>query len=88
MFDHSPVPDKSTGPLFPDTSRHSFTAGASKQFGNLELSFFYQAMNFVDRTTYVEDNRDVFTNGLYHNFAHLGGLALRWNLSGTGLSTD
>lgn len=88
MFDHSPVPDKSTGPLFPDSSRHSFTVGSSMQRGNMELSVFYQAMKFVDRHTDVPANDNVFTNGLYDNFAHLGGVSLRINLGGADLHTD
>jgi long-chain fatty acid transport protein len=88
MFDHTPVPDKSTGPLFPDSSRHSFTVGTSLRRGNMELSVFYQAMKFVDRRTEVPANNDVFTNGLYDNFAHLGGFSLRINLGGSNLNTD
>ncbi len=82
VFDHSPVPDKSTGPLFPDSSRFSFTVGASKRRGNTEFSIFYQAMKFVDRTTNVVENRNKFTNGLYDNFAHLAGLGLRMYIGG------
>ncbi len=88
MFDHTPVPDKSTGPLFPDSSRHSFTVGTSLRRGNMELSVFYQAMKFVDRRTDVPANNDVFTNGLYDNFAHLGGFSLRINVGGSDVRTD
>lgn len=88
MFDRTPVPDKSTGPLFPDSSRHSFTAGASWRFGNKELSMFYQAMKFVNRTTDVADNSHIFTNGEYNNFAHLGGFGLRWNLGAPSIDVD
>ncbi len=88
MFDHSPVPDKSTGPLFPDSSRHSFTAGASMTRGNMEFSIFYQAMKFMVRETNVAANADVFTNGVYDNFAHLGGLGLRINLGQDNLDPD
>jgi len=77
VFDHSPVPDKSTGPLFPDNSRFSFTVGASKRRGNTEFSVFYQAMKFFDRTTNVAENNNQFTNGLYDSFAHLAGVGLR-----------
>lgn len=85
MYDHSPVPDKSTGPLFPDSNRHSVTLGASKAFGNMEMTFFYQAMKFTDRVTNVPENDNIFTNGRYDNFAHLGGLGLRINLGGASL---
>ncbi len=43
IFDHSPVPDKSVGPLFPDSSRVSFTVGATKVHKDSEFTFFYQA---------------------------------------------
>jgi len=82
MFDHSPVPDKSTGPLFPDSSRNSFTTGATKRRGNLELSLFYQAMFFVNRTTSVPENNFQFTNGEYRNFAHLAGMGMRMFVGG------
>ena len=83
IFDHSPVPEKSQGPLFPDNTRNSLTVGASKTRGNKEFSFFYQGMFFLDRTTNVLDNKNQFTNGLYHNFAHLAGLGLRIHVGGT-----
>lgn len=88
LFDHSPVPDKSAGPLFPDNSRHSLTVGASMARGNMELSMFYQAMKFLDRNTNVAANANKFTNGLYDNFAHLCGIGLRWNVGGTDLKTS
>ena len=34
-------------------------------------------MKFLDRTTNVAANNNQFTNGLYHSYAHLAGLALR-----------
>jgi long-chain fatty acid transport protein len=82
VFDHSPVPDKSTGPLFPDNTRNSFTIGATKSHGNADFSAFYQAMFFLDRNTNVLANKNEFTNGLYHNFAHLAGLSLRIHMGG------
>ena len=77
IFDHTPLPDKSAGPLFPDSSRVSFTLGATKRLGKSEYTFFYQGMKFLDRTTNVAANNNQFTNGLYHSYAHLAGLALR-----------
>ena len=82
VFDYSPVPDKSTGPLFPDNTRNSFTIGATKKKGNKEFTLFYQAMKFRDRNTNVLDNANNFTNGLYHNFAHLAGAGLRIHVGG------
>ena len=80
VLDYSPVPDKSAGPLFPDNTRVNFTVGASKRRGNAEITLFYQAMKFLDRTTDVPENANKFTNGLYHNFAHLAGLGLRMHM--------
>jgi long-subunit fatty acid transport protein len=78
LYDYSPVVDKSVGPLFPDATRHSFTVGASRRKGNLEFTFFYEAMQFINRTTNVPANAIRFTNGDYRNFAHLAGLGLRF----------
>lgn len=75
--DLSPVPDKSVGPLFPDSNRHSITFGATRKSGTREMSFFYEAMMFQDRVTNVPANAGLYTNGLYNNFAHLLGLGLR-----------
>lgn len=81
IFDHSPVKDASVGPLFPDSSRNNFTFGVSRMvMGNKEISFFYQAMKFLNRTTNVADNNNIFTNGEYQNFAHLFGFGLRIHL--------
>jgi long-chain fatty acid transport protein len=76
-YDYSPVPDKSVGPIFPDSSRNNFTVGLSHRLGNMELSLFYQAMFFKKRTTDVADNDVQWTNGKYDNFAHLAGAGMR-----------
>ena len=80
IFDRSPVVDKSVGPLFPDANSHSVTVGASMRRGNKEFTFFYEAMQFVNRTTNVPANAKQFTNGEYRNFAHLAGMGLRFIL--------
>jgi len=77
LFDRTPVVDKSVGPLFPDSNRHSFTVGATKRSGAMELSFFYEAMKMADRNTNVAANNIDFTNGEYKNFVHVAGLGLR-----------
>jgi long-chain fatty acid transport protein len=81
MFDLSPVPDESVGPLFPDANRNSFTAGGTMKSGNKEFTFFYEAMKFSNRVTNVADNDDVWTNGDYRNFAHVAGLSMRFEMS-------
>jgi long-chain fatty acid transport protein len=80
VFDYSPVVDKSVGPLFPDANRHSWTAGMTKNVGAIELTAFYQFMQFLNRTTNVPANNFQFTNGEYRNFAHLAGLGMRIKL--------
>jgi long-chain fatty acid transport protein len=77
IFDHSPVSDQAVGPLFPDSSRVSFTLGATQKRSSGDFTFFYQGMKFLDRTTNVAANVNEFTNGLYHSYAHLAGLAWR-----------
>jgi long-chain fatty acid transport protein len=79
LFDGSPVPEQSVGPLFPDATRNSFTAGASHKSESKEFTFFYDAMKFTDRHTNVAANNYQWTNGDYHNFAHVVGLALRFD---------
>lgn len=81
LFDRSPVPDQSVGPLFPDANRNSFTVGATRKQGDKDLSFFYEAMWFENRVTNVAANDNIFTNGDYHNFAHVFGLAMRFNFN-------
>jgi long-subunit fatty acid transport protein len=81
MFDRSPVPNKSVGPLFPDANRSSFTFGGTRKSGTKEFTFFYEAMKFHDRQTNIPGNNYQWTNGDYHNFAHIGGLALRFDMS-------
>ena len=80
LYDRSPVVDKSVGPLFPDSNRHSATAGFSMRSGNKEFTVFYEAMQFVNRHTNVAGNVTQFTNGEYRNFAHLAGMGLRFIL--------
>src|SRR4029078_12464941 len=77
LFDSSPVVEKSVGPLFPDSNRHSATVGMSMRKGNKEFTLFYEAMQFVNRHTDVAGNDKIFTNGEYRNFAHLAGTSLR-----------
>jgi long-chain fatty acid transport protein len=79
LFDHSPVVEKSVGPLFPDADRHSVTVGMTRRVGNKELTMFYEAMKFVKRDVFVPENIIKGTNGLYDNFAHILGMSMRIN---------
>jgi len=87
-FDSTPVPEKSVSPLWPDSTRYNFTAGVSKQIGSREITFFYQATQFLNRTTNVAANANLFTNGEYRNFAQLAGLSLRFRLGGGKLDFE
>ncbi len=78
IFDRSPVVDKSVGPLFPDSDRHSVTLGGTKTLHGVDFTFFYEAMQFVNRTVNVPANAIQGTNGAYNNFAHLLGTSLRF----------
>jgi long-subunit fatty acid transport protein len=85
LFDGSPVPEQSVGPLFPDSTRQSFTVGASRKSGNKEFTFFYEAMKFMNRQTNTPANDYQWTNGNYHNFAHVAGLGLRFDVTGLSI---
>jgi long-chain fatty acid transport protein len=85
MFDYSPVPDQSVGPLFPDANRNSMTFGASKKIENKEFSVFYEAMFFENRVTNVPANNYQYTNGDYSNFVNVFGFALRFDATGFSL---
>ena len=82
VWDVAPTPHKSIGPLFPDTTRHSWTAGMTKPVGNFDMTFFYQFMQFMNTTTNVAANRNQFTNGSDNSFANIVGLGMRWRLGG------
>jgi long-chain fatty acid transport protein len=84
LFDGSPVPEQSVGPLFPDSTRNSFTVGASRKARDKEFTFFYEAMKFKDRRTNIAANNYQWTNGDYHNFAHVVGLSLRFDRPNRG----
>jgi long-chain fatty acid transport protein len=81
LYDRTPVTDESVGPLFPDSSRLSFTLGATRKSGNKELTIYYEAMKFLDRTTNFAANDFQWTNGDYHNFAHIFGFSLRMDVT-------
>jgi long-chain fatty acid transport protein len=87
-FDHSPVPPKSVGPLFPDSTHNSFTTGFSREMGNKEFTLFYEAVKWNHITTNVAENAVKFTNGEYRSFAHIIGFGIRMNLGATSIRTD
>jgi hypothetical protein len=52
----------------------------TKRSGRLEMTLFYQFMQFLNRTVNVAENNFQFTNGEYRNFAHLAGAGMRFRL--------
>lgn len=86
-FDGTPVPEQSVSPLWPDSTRLNFTAGASKRRGNKEFSIFYQFTHFLVRDTNVAANAAVFTNGEWRSRAHLAGVSLRMRLGAKELES-
>ena len=82
-----PAPDATVGPFFPDNSKNVLTAGASRQMGNKEVTFFYQGAFQQDRNVNVAANANNFTNGTYKVFIHLIGFGLRFNKGGTTIET-
>ncbi|MBK9167726.1 MAG: outer membrane protein transport protein [Bryobacterales bacterium] len=84
-FDGTPVPERAVSPLWPDSSRLNFNAGASKEVRGKELSIFYQFTKFLPRTTNIPANANVFTNGDWNSTAQLLGVALRFRKGGERL---
>lgn len=75
VYDQTPQPDKSVGPLLPDANRTGYTVGLSMPlFWGIKADLSYMALFFHDRTTTT--NKDNF-NGTYKTFAHLIGGNLR-----------
>ncbi len=81
-YDKSPVPEWSVGPLFPDSSRNSFTTGLTKKHGSFDMSMYYQAMFFDRVTSNVTQNEAQGTNGIYKSYANLLGMGMRWRVGG------
>lgn len=75
VYDETPQPDKSVGPLLPDAIRSGYSIGLSMPlFWGIQADLSYMALFFHDRTTTT--NKDNF-NGTYETFAHLIGGNLR-----------
>jgi len=77
-FDGTPVPEAAVSPLWPDSSRLNFNAGASKESRGREISIFYQFTKFLSRDTNVAANANLFTNGNWNSTAQLLGIQMRF----------
>ena len=84
-FDGTPVPEHAVSPLWPDSTRLNFSAGASKQMQGREFSFFYQFTKFLPRTTNVAANANVYTNGDWKSTAQTWGFQMRLHKGGGDL---
>lgn len=75
VYDETPQPDPSVGPLLPDAIRTGYSIGFSMPlFWGIKADLSYMALFFHERTTTT--NKDNF-NGTYDTFAHLIGGNLR-----------
>lgn len=75
IFDASPQPDESVGPLLPDSDRHGVNVGVGYNFGNFTIDVANLFLFFEDRTTTT--NRDGYF-GTYSTFADLLSFALSY----------
>ncbi|HRC85066.1 MAG TPA: outer membrane protein transport protein [Thermoanaerobaculia bacterium] len=71
VYDESPQPDESVGPLLPDANRNGLTIGYGYKGSSFALDAALMYLKFDDRTTTT--NRDHF-NGTYKTSAYLFGL--------------
>ncbi len=75
VYDQTPIPDESLGPLLPDANRRGYSAGFSWKVGKETwIDFSNLVLTFSKRT--ITTNEDNF-NGRYANFANLTVLNLR-----------
>ena len=82
IYDQTPQPIESVGPLLPDANRNDFTVGVGYKFSRVQADAGYMFVNFLERST-VEDgvgkNENSF-DGTYNSDANLFFLSLGINL--------
>lgn len=82
IYDQSPQPIESVGPLLPDANRNDFSFGIGYNFGRVQADAGYMLVNFLERST-IEDgvgkNENSF-DGTYNSDANLFFLSLGINL--------
>lgn len=77
VYDQTPQPDETTGPLLPDANRAGYTLGASfSPFKNVYTDLSVMALFFHERTTTTNDNN---FNGTYKTFVWIPTIGLRMN---------
>ncbi len=73
IYDQTPQPVKSMGPLLPDANRNDFSFGIGYKFGRIYADAGYMFVNFLERST-VEDGEGQNENnfdGTYNSSANL-----------------
>ncbi|MCP4549133.1 MAG: hypothetical protein GY835_21990 [bacterium] len=76
VYDESPQPMGSTGPVLPDSDRTGFSVGGTWTHGNIDLEFYNLCLFFKDRE--VRENYEGF-NGDYHTYTNLCGLGFTYH---------
>lgn len=82
IYDQTPQPTESVGPLLPDADRNDFSVGVGYDFGRVQADVGYMFVNFLERST-VEDGvgkNDSSFDGTYNSDANLFFLSLGINL--------
>jgi long-chain fatty acid transport protein len=75
VYDQTPQPDETTGPLLPDANRTGYTLGASfETLKHIFMDVSVMALFFHERTTTTNDNN---FNGTYKTFVWIPTLGLR-----------
>ena len=75
LFDESPQPDESVGPILPDADRNGYSIGYGRQGGRVNWDIAVLYLPFDERST--STNRDGF-NGSYEITGWLYGLTVSW----------
>jgi long-chain fatty acid transport protein len=76
VYDESPQPSGSVGPVLPDADRKGVSIGAGYQLGDVELDVYNLFLFFADRE--IRDNWDGY-DGDYQNYTNLFGLGLTYH---------
>ncbi|MFZ4857374.1 MAG: OmpP1/FadL family transporter [Desulfuromonadaceae bacterium] len=74
MYDKTPIPDSTLGPVLPDADRHSFTIGQGFHNEMFSLDLAYMWTHFIDRTVHNQNMVELTgANGTYKSDVHLFG---------------
>lgn len=78
IYDQTPQPIESVGPLLPDADRNDFTAGVGYNLGRVQVDAGYMAVLFKERSTVVNGEGKNYNgfDGAYNTMANLFFLSL------------